>query len=246
MKITVLGFLGGYPANNNATSCYLLESDGYSLLLDCGSGGLLALEKVIDPLQLDAVILSHYHADHIADVGVLQYYWQLHTKHPKLAELPIYGHSMDQMNFDKLTWPNASQGYAYDPDTNLDLGPFIITFMKTEHPVTAFAMRIKEKKTGKVMVFTADTRYFVDLIPFSKDADLLMADTNFFADHSGPAWHLTSSEAGKIAAQAHVKQLLLTHLPAVGDLNLLKHQAQVTAGDAVQVTVAYSGLIMNI
>ncbi|KRM94103.1 beta-lactamase domain-containing protein [Lentilactobacillus senioris DSM 24302 = JCM 17472] len=246
MKITVLGFLGGYPAHNDATSCYLLESNGYSLLLDCGSGGLLALEKIMDPLQLDSVILSHYHADHIADVGVLQYYWQLHVNRPKEPVLPIYGHYLDAEHFNSLTWPNASKGYAYDPERTLELGPFKITFLKTEHPVDAFAMRIVEKETGKTLVFTADTRYFADLIPFSRDADILLADTNFFADHTGPAWHLTASEAGKIAAQAHVNQLLLTHLPAEGDLNLLRNQAQSVAGEGVKVETAQFGLIMNI
>lgn len=246
MKITVLGFLGGYPAHNDATSCYLLESDGYSLLLDCGSGGLLALEKIMDPLQLDGVLLSHYHADHIADVGVLQYYWQLHSKRPKEPILPIYGHSVDTEQFAKLTWPNSSQGYAYNPEQTLELGPFQITFLKTEHPVTAFAMRIGEKKTGKVLVFTADTRYFDSLISFSQDADLLLADTNFFADHAGPAWHLTANEAGKIAKNANVKKLLLTHLPAGGDLELLKQQAQTVAGTRIPVEIASSNLIMNI
>ncbi|MCY9807588.1 MBL fold metallo-hydrolase [Lentilactobacillus senioris] len=246
MKITVLGFLGGYPAHSDATSCYLLESEGYSLLLDCGSGGLLALEKVMDPLKLDSVILSHYHADHIADVGVLQYYWQLHSKRPKEPVLPIYGHSMDTEQFAKLTWPNSSQGYAYDPQRTLELGPFQITFLKTEHPVTAFAMRIVEKKTNKVLVFTADTRYFEGLISFAQNADLLLADTNFFADHTGTAWHLTADEAGNVAANANVKKLLLTHLPAEGDLNLLKKQAQNSAGVGIQVEIAQSNLIMNI
>lgn len=241
MKITVLGYLGGFPAHGDATSCYLIESQGYSFLLDCGSGGLLSLEQVMDPLQLDAVILSHYHADHIADVGVLQYYWQLHTNRPKEALLPIYGHTMDANHFASLTWPNASEGRGYDPNTKLELGPFTISFLKTQHPVDAFAMRIVERSTNKVLVFTADTRYFEDLSAFSRDADLLLADTNFFADHTGTAWHLTSKQAGTIAQRANVKQLMLTHLPAAGDLQLLKQQAQKTAGSAIEVTLAWSG-----
>lgn len=77
MKITVLGYYGGYPFNGDGTSSYLVQSDDFNLLLDCGSGALIELEKHLDPLQLDAVVLTHYHADHIADVGVLQHYWQL-------------------------------------------------------------------------------------------------------------------------------------------------------------------------
>ena len=74
MKLTVLGYLGGYPANGIGTSSYLLESSGFHLLIDCGSGALLSLEDVLDPLKLNGLILTHYHHDHTADVGVLQYY----------------------------------------------------------------------------------------------------------------------------------------------------------------------------
>ena len=78
MKLTVLGCLGAYPYKNQGTTGYLLQSDGFNLLIDAGSATLIKLQEHLDPLDLDAVILSHYHHDHIADLGVLQYYWQLH------------------------------------------------------------------------------------------------------------------------------------------------------------------------
>lgn len=80
MKLTVLGCLGAYPYKNQGTTSYLLQSDGFNLLIDAGSTTLVKLEEQLDPLALDAVILSHYHHDHIADLGVLQYYWQLHPE----------------------------------------------------------------------------------------------------------------------------------------------------------------------
>lgn len=78
MKLTVLGCLGAYPYKGEGTSSYLLESEGFHLLIDAGSTTLVRLENYLDPLKLDAVILSHYHHDHIADLGVLQYYRQLY------------------------------------------------------------------------------------------------------------------------------------------------------------------------
>ncbi|MEG0781710.1 MBL fold metallo-hydrolase, partial [Carnobacterium sp.] len=73
MKLTILGYWGGYPINNEGTSSYLVESEGYHLLIDAGSASLISLENHLDPLELDAVILSHYHHDHVADIGVLQF-----------------------------------------------------------------------------------------------------------------------------------------------------------------------------
>ncbi|KRN28436.1 metal-dependent hydrolase [Lactobacillus selangorensis] len=231
MKVTVLGYLGGYPADNIGTSAYLLESGSYHLLLDCGSGALLNLQHVLDPLQLDAVILSHYHHDHTADVGVLQYYWQLRQGDKKEPVLPIYGSSQDPLNFASLTMQGITQGKAYDPDATLQLGPFKINFLRTVHPVPAYAMRIEEQETGKTLVFTADTAFFDGLVPFSKYADLLMADTNFLADKPGKIWHMTSAQSGELARRAQVGKLLLTHLPQQLDLQVLLDQARTAAGN---------------
>lgn len=73
MKMTVVGFWGGFPEAGEATSGYLFEHDGFRLLVDCGSGVLAQLQKYITPSHIDAVVLSHYHHDHVADIGVLQY-----------------------------------------------------------------------------------------------------------------------------------------------------------------------------
>ncbi|EHO46871.1 MBL fold metallo-hydrolase [Lentilactobacillus kisonensis] len=231
MKLTVLGFLGGYPAHGNGTSSYLLQSAGFNLLIDCGSAALLSLEETLDPLKLNAVILTHYHHDHTADLGVLQYYWQLHAQRYAEHILPIYGHNEDQQNFSGLDWPGATTGIAYDPNQTLVLGPFKIGFLKTHHPVPAYALKIVDIKSNKVLVFTADTAYFDQLTPFSARANLLMTDTNFFANKTGQRWHMTSTESGKLAKDAQVDQLLLTHLPAEGNLSQLKDEAQITAGD---------------
>lgn len=213
MKITVIGFYGGYPYAGQATSSYLVQSGSYNLLLDCGSGALISLEKVLDPLQLDAVLLSHYHADHVADVGVLQHYWQLRAGERKESMLPIYGHELDKANFSKLNWPDSTVARKYDPDKLLDLGPLEVKFMPVQHPVAAFAMRVTEKETGHNFVFTADTRFFSELINFSLGTDLLITDTNFLHQPTGPKWHLTATETGMLAQKAQVKQLLMSHLP---------------------------------
>lgn len=245
MKLTILGYLGGYPDHGIGTSAYLVQSGDFNLLMDAGSGALLELQKVLDPNLLDAVLLTHYHHDHTADFGVLQYYYQLHSGEKKHLPLPVYGHTKDPLNFAALTFGNFTQGLGYTQDTTLDLGPFKLTFLETEHPVPAFAVRILEKTTGKVLVNTSDTRAFAGLAPFAKDADLLLADTNFLADKPAPRWHLTAPQAGQLANDANVKQLVLTHLPQELSLETLKQQAQATAGER-QVTLASEQIVFDI
>lgn len=231
MKLRILGYLGGYPDKGIATSSYLLSSGGYNLLMDLGSGALLQLEKFLDPLQLDAVLLTHYHHDHTADVGTLQYYWQLRAGDKKEPVLPIYGNTKDPLNFGALTFGNFTKGCGFDGASQLDLGPFKVTFLETQHPVPAFAVRIVEKSSGKVLVNTSDTRYFAGLAPFAKGADLLMTDSNFDNSKPQPRWHMTAGECGQIAADAGAHNLLLTHLPQTIDLELLRREAKATAGD---------------
>lgn len=231
MKLTVIGYYGGYPANGVGTSSYLLTSGDFNLLIDCGSGALLSLEQIIDPLKLDAVILSHYHYDHIADVGVLQYYWQLHEERPKQAVLPIYGPTSDPLNFGALTWPHASEGKGYLSGDVLHVGPFTIRFLPMKHPVPAYGMRIEENETGETLVFTADTANIPSIAAFAMGADLLLTDTNFYDDKHGTKWHMTAGESGQLAADAKVGRLILTHLPQYGDLSVLKREAQTAAGN---------------
>lgn len=237
MELQILGYYGGYPDHGVGTSGYLLSSGDFHLVMDFGSNALLALEQVMDPLQLDGVLLTHYHHDHTADVGTLQYLWQLKPGAKKVQTLPIYGHTKDPLNFAALTFGDFTKGIGYTGDSVLNVGPFKLSFLETEHPVPAFAVRVEEAATGKVLVNTSDTRYFAGLAEFSQNADILLADTNFLADKPKPRWHLTAPEAGKVAADAHVKRLMLTHLPQTVDLELLRHQAEQTA-EGIPVSLA--------
>ena len=100
MQVTIIGHWGGYPKVDEASSGYLIEHEGFQILLDCGSGVLSKLQKFIQPEMLNGVILSHYHPDHIADIGVLQHARLIRGLLGKKMEcLPIYGHSSNKQEF---------------------------------------------------------------------------------------------------------------------------------------------------
>lgn len=242
MELTILGFMGGYPTKGIGTSSYLLESENFYLLIDVGSRAVLSLEEQMDPLDIDAVLLTHYHPDHIADLGVLQHVLLLKTRKDDKEKkvIPVYGHA--ESDLQKLrNHPHVTEGVDYTGKQKIEIGPFHIEFLKTIHPVPCYALQITEIKTMKKMVFTADSGYMEEFIPFSSNADLLLADTNFFRDEEHPAIHLTSQEAGEIAQAANVKELVLTHLPPEGDWNKLLAEAQEAAGGEVRVTLAEQG-----
>lgn len=243
MKFTVIGFWGGYPAVDGATSSYLLEKDGYSLLMDVGSGSLSKLQKYNHVADLNAVIVSHYHHDHVADIGVLQY--------AKLIDyyvtgndtvLPIYGHMEDKEGFQTLTH-TYTEGVAYNPSDVLQIGPFTITFLRTRHPVPCFGMRITDGES--VIVYTADSSYQEEWGTFAKNADLLITDCNYYAGLDGSkAGHMNSEEVGRIASMANVKKLLLSHLPQYGDREKLVVEAKQYYNGDIQ--LAKEGLIWSV
>lgn len=224
MKFTVIGCWGGYPAPGEATSAYLIEKDGFNLLIDFGSGALSAVQRYKNIMDIDAVILSHYHEDHVADIGVLQYAWLTQSYLREMNEsLPLYGHHGDEVGFSKLTH-DFTEGIAYNPEDVLHIGPLTIEFLKTNHPVDCYGMRISDG--SKTIVYTADTGYQNEWIDFSRNADLLITDCNFYAHQDGgQAGHMTSEEGGHIAEMAQVKELILSHLPQYGNHEELIEEA---------------------
>jgi ribonuclease BN (tRNA processing enzyme) len=224
MKVTVIGYWGGFPGKNEATSGYLFEAEGFSLLVDCGSGVLSQLQQYISIESLDAVIISHYHHDHIADIGPLQYGRLVRTMLEQCNKtLPIYGHTFNMEQFMKLTYKTFTTGIAYDPTKTLRIGPFTIDFLETIHPVPCYAFKIST--SDATVVYSADTSYSDSFIPFCEKADLFITECSFYAEQDGKgAGHLNSVDVANLAKASNVKELMLTHLPHFGDHQQLLHE----------------------
>lgn len=244
MKLTIIGHWGAYPEAGEATSCYLLEKDGYKLLIDCGSGALSQLQYYCSLDKLDAVILSHYHHDHIADIGPLQYS-RIVAQALKTTEKPlhIYGHRYDQQEFGKLSKPPFVLSFMYDEKSRLNIGPFQLTFFETHHKARCFAIRIDGH--GKSLVYTGDSSYMDDFCQFAKGSDIFICETSFYANQNGqPYGHMNSIEAATIARDASVKKIVLTHLPHFGDHSQLLNEVTTIFNGEVQ--LARKGLIVEL
>ncbi|MCM3715120.1 MBL fold metallo-hydrolase [Halalkalibacter oceani] len=219
MKVTVIGYWHGFPEKDEATSGYLLEHEQCKLLIDCGSGVLAKLQSYCKVEELDAVVLSHYHHDHKADLGPLQYASIIKAAEYPDKQLPIYGHRMDEEQFAGLTFQHVTTGVEYKEEEQAMIGPFTFQFLRTRHPVPCYAMKITVTD-GASLVYTADTSYFDQLADFSAGADLLIAECSGYAGEKVTQFgHMTSSCVGKLAARAQPRQVLLSHLPHHG-----KHQ----------------------
>lgn len=225
MKITVIGYWGAFPNKNEATSGYLLQGKDYNILIDCGSGILSKLQNYIDLSKIDAVILSHYHADHISDIFPFQYEAAISSNLGKRKKpLEIYAHNLDS-KFNSLNYKGMTIAKVIDENTKLRFGDLNISFKWVKHEVPCLAMRFKEQ--GKVISYSGDTEWCNNVLEISKDADLLICETSLFNNQAEKIkGHLTAGEVGKIANMSKVKKLVLTHFPHYGNLDDLVKEAK--------------------
>ena len=89
MRLTVLGCSGSGPGPKSAASCYLVEHEGFRLLLDLGNGAFGALQGLADPDRIDAVFLSHLHADHCLDVAPFVV-WHRYSGRASGRRIPLF------------------------------------------------------------------------------------------------------------------------------------------------------------
>ncbi len=242
MKLTIIGCWGAYPGPGGASSGYLVENGdgGESLLLDCGSGVLSKLYEYTNLNSLNNIVLSHYHSDHIADVGCLQYAAKVQMSlNERSVPLSFYGHTLSD-SFNNLTYEDAAIGIPYKEGVPVAIGPFTLNFKAATHPAPAFALRIESG--GISLGYTGDTEWDDNLIEFFKDVDLLLCESSLYNKFKGMVeGHLTAGEAGILARRANAGELILTHLPHFGDHSeLLAEAKQEYIG---KISLAFGGLI---
>jgi ribonuclease BN (tRNA processing enzyme) len=227
--LTVIGHWGAFPGPGEATSCYLLQAEGVSVLLDCGSGSLSLLQDILPLNEIDAVVLSHYHSDHVADLGCLQYSSRIDMDLGRRAKpLKVFGHA-DAPGFEKLGYLEFAIGATYGPDSILNIGPFSFTFTPTQHPDPCYAMRVS--CGGSTLVYSGDTGPSPNLAGFAAGADLLLCETSLYDEYRGKIpGHMSAGEAGELAKAAGVGRLIATHLPHFGTQADLVVQARAAFG----------------
>jgi ribonuclease BN (tRNA processing enzyme) len=220
MRLTIVGCSGSYPGPDSAASCYLVEADDgdrtWRILLDLGSGALGTLQRYADPLAVDAVFLSHLHADHCLD---LCGYHVLRRYHPNGHQplIPVWGPvgTADRMAraYDLPLDPGMREEFDFlTYDGTVELGPFVVDPIRVAHPVPAYGLRISAD--GVTLGYSGDTGPCPGLDEVARDVDLLLAEASFRSADDNPAnLHLTGSDCGETATRVGVRRLLLTHVP---------------------------------
>ncbi len=250
MKVTVVGCAGSYPGPESAASCYLLQTEAvgedgevrtWSLVLDMGNGALGQLQRYVDPLTVDAVLISHLHADHCVDMTS---YYVLRKYHPTGSQpkIPVWGPKRTARRlakaYDLPREPGMNEEFDFyrygDPFT---VGPFAVQAFAVDHPVEAYGLRVTAD--GAVLAYSGDTGPTPALVELAADADLFLCEASFrHGDENPPSLHLTGVEAGEAAAKAGAKQLVVTHVPPWFDAPAILAEAQSVYDGPLELAVA--------
>ena len=213
MRLTVLGGCGGWPVAGQACSGYLAEQDGFRLLIDPGYATLPRLLTRLDPAEVDAVLVSHGHPDHCADLHPLLRARAYADDRP--APLPVHAPTGAVDRVVTLDGPGSLPGSfairGFEPGQSFGVGPFEVSTWRLPHFVPNAGLRLSAG--GRVLAYTGDTGPSPDVVELARDADLFLAEATFPEQvPAADAPFLSSArQAGENAARSGAGQLLLTH-----------------------------------
>jgi len=246
MKLTVLGGAGGYPPAGGACSGYLIEHDGFRLLVDPGYAIVPRLLEIVPAEGIDAVLVSHGHPDHVADLNPLLRARLMHDD--ASARLPAYA-LPDALNpvlaLDQIkALKGACDVREFEAGEAFPIGPFAIESRLLPHSIPNAGVRISAG--AKSITYTGDAGPSDDLVELASGTDLLLAEATYA--ESVPAADASvlncALEVGRQASRARVARLMLTHLLPGTDREASRVAASRSFSDWIG--VAAGGMIVEL
>ncbi len=225
-----------------ACSAYLVQTPSAAVLFDAGSGAVGNLQMAIEYPALDAIVVSHMHADHFLDLVPLRYgltYGPLRRASRMPVWLPPRGrHALQPIaaafhgergEFFERVFDVGE----YDPRAVMRFGDLSVSFAPALHYVEAYAIRAEID--GAAFAYSGDTAPCDDVVEHARDATLFLCEATLaLGSEPAPRGHCSAREAGVMARRANARALALTHYYADADPTALVEAARAEfAGDVV-------------
>ncbi len=219
MRLTILGSSPSWPNPGEASSGYLVDTSGGSLLLDCGNGvlGRLRAEREAGPT---AIVLSHLDPDHISDLWSVMFgirygplEWPGATLYTPPGGRVVLAEILDAFGSTIGGLERALTVREYRSTEALTVAGATLRFSRTRHSAHSYATRIDDG--DRALVFTGDAALTSDLVEHARGADLLLSEATYAVQTGAPdGIHMTAPQAAAMARDAAAGRLVLTHLAA--------------------------------
>ena len=239
MKLAILGSGTAAPLLDRNCAGYIIEAGGEKLLFDSGAGTIRRLlELRYDLFEIGDIFYTHLHNDHINDLGAV--IWSSNYGGIRKKPLNLYGPQGFKEYFDillkrllKPTKINFKINVRELKKSIIKIKNITISTNEIKHSSTTKSIAYRVEHKNKVVVYTGDTEYCNEAIEIAENADALLIECSF-PDSKKVKEHLTPSLAGRIAAKAAVKTLILTHFyPEVLKTNIKKQCEKVFSGKII-------------
>lgn len=218
LDLAVLGCATPYPSIDNPCSGYLVSYGDVRVWVDAGTGTLAALQRYTRLDELDAIWISHLHADHSADL-LTAYYGALYADIRLPAPIPLYGPpgTADRLAHFLTNGPTRSpveSAFAveelHDQHT-ARVGDLTLASSAVAHGIPAFALRIEA--AGRSLVYSGDTAPCPSLTTLAEGCDLLLCEAGSAErEIAEEQVHHTPEDAGATARLAQARRLIVTHV----------------------------------
>ncbi|MBI2915143.1 MAG: MBL fold metallo-hydrolase [Firmicutes bacterium] len=224
MRLTILGHNSPFPSPGGATLGYLVEEGSRRVLLDCGTGiSARLLQRLTDLSELDAVVVTHLHPDHSADLFPLGFAaLRAVSQCIRKDKLPLYLPAGSLGRFEALlgivgdlggSFSKAYEYIEYTSSTRAVFGDLEISFSPGVHALDSHAVRACTRgPSGSCLAYTGDTRYSESLVEFCSGVDLLLTEVSVDTpEEAARTNHLTAPDVAKLSTKAGVRRVVLTH-----------------------------------
>jgi ribonuclease BN (tRNA processing enzyme) len=239
-RLTVLGTCGAWPEAGRGASGFLVEYDGFRLALDLGYATFPRLQEHCGAGQVDAVVITHEHPDHCADLSALcraRYFAE-----QRAARLPLYCPPGVIARVQAME-PTEDLADVFDihplPSGSHHLGPFRLDSAQLPHHVPHAGVRLTAP--GLTLAYSGDAGPAEEFAQLAADADLFIAGATLHGPDRDPLL-LSTVEAGAWATRARAKRLLLTHFWP--DSDRTRWTAEAASGFAGEVIAAEEGMVL--
>lgn len=228
LTLTILGSCGSYPGPGQACSGYLVRSATTTILLDAGSGTLANLQRHVDLIDVDAVVLSHEHPDHTGDLTGIFVASKYYLHRPVV---PVYAPASVKKGVyysgAPLRWHDVRDG------SQETVGGLTLTFSRTDHGPETLAVRVDGD--GASLGYSADSGPRWSLQQLGPGLDLALCEATYLQDSEGKAQHMSGRQAGRSARAAGAKRLVVTHVQPGVDPAAVAAEASEAFGAPVEV-----------
>lgn len=221
MRLTVLGSAASYAGAGEACAGHLVEGGGTIVLFDCGNGVLANLAKVIDPLAIRTIFVTHYHPDHYVDLFAYQSLLRYAPQGPVPA-IDVYVPDSLPARMKCLLSPRGCTELdeAFRFHTLQDRVPIVVdgltvTPHAVDHTDPTYALRAEAD--GVVLAYTADSAPGEAVRAAVAGADFVLSEATLPEKYAGVAPHMTATEAGRLAREAGAANLVMSHVWPTND-----------------------------